>query len=73
MLSSVHRSQEALRIWGREITGTEKIPIYDTITSYEFWGQLGELVGMLKPIHEAQNMSESRKANLMLVRPLFLL
>jgi uncharacterized protein DUF659 len=68
MLCSVARSQQALERWALEVEVEDgkstMTPIRQNILDSTFWAKLKDLADVLRPIHDAQLMSESQRSDL---------
>jgi hypothetical protein len=77
LTQSVLKNKQALFAWvadERAQIGKKKLEntLRPLILDQDFWTKLNELADILKPIHEAQKMSESNNANLAKVVPRWL-
>jgi hypothetical protein len=77
LVLSVLKNKEALFLWiadSRARVGKKKniTQLRSIIVDSEFWSKLGEVAEIIKPIHEAQKMSESNSATLAHVIPRWL-
>jgi Protein of unknown function (DUF 659)/hAT family C-terminal dimerisation region len=64
-LKALKRSKDALKLFARDRKNEcEDMKILDTIKDPLFWEDVDNLLDILRPIHEAQIMSESSNGNL---------
>ena len=76
LISSVLRCKGALFAWlgdpNTKLGGTNSDSLEKTITDHRFWANLSSIEQILRPIHEAQKMSESDNSTLSKVVPRWL-
>ena len=62
MLMSVERISRAIQEWAKETTVEAQMKDY--VRRLDFWDQFRDLIKIIRPIHEAQLMSESQNATI---------
>jgi hypothetical protein len=67
MLHSIHRSQEALRVWADEDESGDRKAIAGVVLDPTFRFRLEDLLVILEPLHKAQKMSEAQKSSILWV------
>ena len=65
MLTSVERISRAIQEWARETTVNAQTK--EIVRDLDFWDHLRDLINIIRPIHEAQLMSEAQNANIIQV------
>ena len=65
MLKSVERVSRAIQEWAKETTVEAQMKDY--VRRLDLWDQLRDLIKIIRPIHEAQVMSESQNASIITV------